>query len=129
MSSADIGTFAVAADAAEVAAFRRAAGLGEGRDGLPFTWPIRWMARPDIRAALTALVQEPNIVPFHEAQTFDYAAPLRADVAYTLAVTARRESTPDRLVAEGRLAADGVPVASVETVLRLFSTKAADAVA
>ncbi|MCX8256048.1 hypothetical protein RHAL1_03530 [Beijerinckiaceae bacterium RH AL1] len=124
MSSVEIGTFAVSAAAAEVAAFRKAARLDES-DALPFTWPIRWMARSDIRAALTALVPEPDIVPFHESQTFDYAAPLRAGATYALAVTARRESAPDRLVAEGVLSADGARVATIETVLRLFSTTGA----
>lgn len=125
MSSVEIGTFAVSAAAAEVAAFRQAARLDETGDALPFTWPIRWMARPDVRAALTALVPEPDIVPFHESQTFDYAAPLRAGATYALAVTARRESAPDRLVAEGVLSADGTRVATIETVLRLFSTTGA----
>ena len=126
MSTADIGTFAVSADADDVAAFRRAARLDES-DALPFTWPIRWMARPDIRAALTALVPEPDLVPFHESQTFDYAAPLRAGTGYMLAVTARRDGAPERLVVEGVLSADGARVATIETVLRLFSTGARDA--
>ena len=125
MRSVNLGTFAVSADAAEVAAFRTAARLDDAGDVLPFTWPIRWMARPDIRAALTGLVPEPDIVPFHESQTFDYAAPLRAGATYALAVTARCESAPDRLVAEGVLSADGARVATIETVLRLFSTKEA----
>lgn len=121
-----LGTFAVSAQAAEVDAFRRAARLEETGDTLPFTWPIRWMARPDVRAALTALVPEADLVPFHESQTFDYAAPLRAGTDYTLAMTARRESAPDRLVVEGSIAvADGSVVATVETVLRLFSTRVA----
>ena len=129
MSSVSIGTFAVSADPAEVAAFRRAARLedaGALSSGfLPFTWPIRWMARPDIRAAMAALVPEPDLVPFHESQTFDYASPLRAGVSYELAVSARRDSAPDRLVVEGVLSADGARVANIETVLRLFSTRAA----
>ena len=122
--SGAIGSFAVSADEAEIAAFRRAARLDEG-DALPFTYPIRWMARPDIRAALTALVPEAGLVPFHESQSFDYAAPLRAGTRYALAVTARRESAPDRLVVEGVLSAGRARVATIETVLRLFSTEAA----
>ncbi len=125
MSSAAIGTFAVSADPAEVAAFRRAARLDDEGGTLPFTWPIRWMARPDIRAALAALLPEADLVPFHESQTFDYAVSLRVGVSYQLAVSARRESAPDRLVAEGVLSADGARVATIETVLRLFSTQAA----
>ena len=127
MSGVAIGTFAVSAEAAEVAAFRRAARLEDADEMLPSTWPIRWMARPDIRAALTALVPEPDLVPFHESQTFDYAAPLRVGTIYELAVSARRDSAPERLVVEGVLSAEGARVATIETVLRLFSTGAADA--
>ena len=128
--TAEIGTFAVSADAAEVAAFRRAARIDDAGDALslevlPFTWPIRWMARPDIRAALTALVPEPDLVPFHESQTFDYVAALRVGSPYTLVVSARRETAPERLVVDGVLSADGAQVATIETVLRLFSTQAA----
>ena len=125
MSGAAIGSFAVSADAAELAAFRRAARLDGAGETLPFTWPIRWMARPDIRAALAALLPEPDLVPFHESQTFDYAVPLRIGVSYTLAVSARRDSAPERLVVEVLLSAEGTRVATIETMLRLFSTQAA----
>ena len=122
MSASDIGTFEVSAQAAEVAAFRRAARLDDTCETLPFTYPIRWMARPDIRAALTALVPEADLVPFHESQTFDYAVPLEVGVAYWLTVAARRERVPERLFVDGRIsAADGTVLATIETVLRLFS--------
>ncbi len=126
MSVAALEAFEVTAGADDVAAFCRAAGLEATVDRLPFTYPIRWMAAPHVRAALAGMVPEPDIVPFHESQSFDYVAPLRVGVRYTLAVTARRESGPDRLVAEGHVAAEGGAVlATVETVLRLFSTRTA----
>lgn len=118
--SVTLGPFAVSAEAAEVAAFRRAARIEA--DTLPFTWPIRWLARPEIRAALVDLMPD-GVVPFHESQTFDYAAPLQAGAAYALEVAARHESgPPERIVVEGRVVEDGATVATIETVLRLFAT-------
>ena len=122
----DPKSFAVSGDRGELTAFRLATHLGtddRSPAALPFTWPIRWLARPEIRAALTALVPEGDLVPFHESQTFDYAAPLDAGIGYTLDVAARRETgPPQRLVVEATIARDGVKQAIMETVLRLFST-------
>ena len=122
MSAAEIGTFEVTASAAEVSAFRRAARLEGNGGALPFTYPIRWLARPEVRGALMALMPEADLVPFHESQSFDYMRPLHTDTPYTLAVKARRDSEPDRLVVEVTIAAAGLQVATVETVLRLFPT-------
>jgi len=125
VNEAPIGTFAVSASAADVSAFCRAAHLPDG-DALPFTYPIRWLARPEVRAGLTVLVPESDLVPFHESQSFDYARPLRRETAYALAVTARREHAPERLVVAATISAeDGTVAATIETVLRLFSTQRA----
>ena len=117
-----LGPFAVSAEAADVAAFRRSARL-QADDAVPFTWPIRWLARPEIRAALLAFAPE-GFVPFHESQTFDYVAPLEIDVGYRLEIAARREhGPPDRLVVDGRVTTEGgAAMATIETVLRLFAT-------
>ena len=119
--SAPLGPFAVSADTAEVASFRSAARL-RADEGVPFTFPIRWLARPEIRTALVELMPEPGLVPFHESQTFDYAAPLKLGTAYAMNAAVRREHDPERLVIEGRVAQDDATVATVETVLRLFAT-------
>ena len=120
--SVELGPFAVSATAADVAALCGAAQL-EANGDVPFTFPIRWLARPEIRGALVALTPEPGLVPFHESQTFEFASPLQAGVSYVMDVAARREHAPERIVVDARLAAaDAALVAKVETVLRLFPT-------
>ena len=119
-----LGSFAVTTDRAEVDAFRAATGLPPG-DGVPATFPMRWLAAPEVRAALLAIAPEPDLVPVHESQTFEYLAPLFVGVRYALALAARREAAPDRLVLTGTISGeDGAPCVHVETILRLFSAVA-----
>ena len=123
--STPIGSFRVRAEPAEVEAFRQATRLESGGDGLPLTFPIRWLVTPEIRAALVAMVPEPDLVLFHESQSFAYEQPLRPDETYNLTLSARRETAPDRLLVDGTIDdASGARCATVETILRLFSTKA-----
>ena len=122
-----LGAFAVATGTAELAAFRLATGLAGG-SGVPLTFPMRWLALPEVRTALLAMVPEPDVVPVHESQSFDYVEPLKADEPYHLAVSARRETSPDRLIVEGVVSsAGGGLCARLETILRLVSTAGAAA--
>ncbi len=116
-----LGRFSVTGTAAEADAFRAATGSPSHDPAiLPLTFPMRWLAAPAIRGAMTALVSD-GVALVHEAQTFDYERPLRVDEPYTLSVSARRESDPDRLVLLSAITAeDGAPAARLETVLRLF---------
>lgn len=124
--STPIGSFTVRAEPGEVAAFRAAIGVEGDAAELPFTYPIRWMVTPEIRPELLALVPEPDLVLFHESQTFAYERPLVSGEDYTLTLTARRETAPDRLLVDGAISdGAGKACATVETILRLFSTKAA----
>jgi hypothetical protein len=132
-----VGPLAVKADTAEVATFRHATmdvaetgGLGM----LPFTFPVRWLARPEIRAAVARLVSSDSgaaLLPLHESQTFDYTTPLFAGVDYCMSVDicmagekdSKNESDPARLI----LRADIGPEANtvhlrMEMVLRLVAT-------
>lgn len=122
--SGALGSFRVRAGADEADAFRKATGVAAAEgDALPLTFPIRWLVTPEIRAALLAMVPEPDIVLLHEAQAFDYRQPLRVGRDYDLSLDARREALPDRLFVDGTIAdLDGTTCATVETVLRLFST-------
>lgn len=105
-------------------AFRTATGLPPG-EAVPATFPMRWLAAPEIRDALRALAAAPNVVPVHESQTFDYAAPLSIGEGYEIRLDARRETMPDRLILTGTIAAsDGSIRVRLETILRLFSTAA-----
>ncbi len=122
-----LGTFPVAATRAEVAAFRAATGLEPG-EGVPSTFPMRWLAAPELREALLALAPEEDLVPVHESQVFEYLAPLVVDGRYAMEFAARREASPERLVLAGTISdAAGTPLVRVETILRLFSTSAAAA--
>lgn len=117
--------FAVVATEAEVEAFRSATasapdGPGPAGDVLPATFPMRWLAAPEVRRLLLAAVPEPGLVPVHEGQSFDYARPLRVGEPYRLKLATRREAEPPRLVVDGRIEdADGTLRATLETILRL----------
>ena len=124
MSTA-IGSFRVKAEPTEVSAFRQATGVKAGLDDrvLPLTYPMRWLVAPDIRAKLLAMVPEPDLVLVHESQSFAYERVLNSSQTYALVLTARREASPDRLFVDGTIAdAQGAPCATIETILRLFST-------
>lgn len=126
--SRDLGSFPVETDPHQIAAFRAALGGGGDAAGVPLTYPMRWFAGPDVRAALLSLVPEADVVPVHESQDFTYLRPLEIGEAYTLGLRARREAAPDRLVVDGVVAAwDGVDCVRCETVLRLISTATAAA--
>lgn len=119
-----LGPYVVGAGRAEVEAFAAATGAMPG-DAVPATFAMRWLAAPEIRAALLALAPEPDLVPVHESQSFEYLAPLVVGARYALALAARRESAPDRLIVAGTISDDeGAPHVRVETILRLFSTEA-----
>ncbi len=121
-----LGTFAVVAEAAAVAAFRRATGCGGDDRTVPATFPMRWLARPDVRCAIMALLPEPDLVPVHESQSFDYAGPLEPQVAYHLALSAARSCEPERLSVHGLLLDDMQrELLRLETVLRLVAVPAA----
>jgi hypothetical protein len=123
-----LGVFAVTASRADVEAFRTATGSRIGGDALPLTFPMRWLVNPDIRAAMATLVPEADLVLVHESQSFDYAVPLRIGAAYALTLQGRRKSDPDQLIVDGTIASrDGSTVATLETILRLFSTTQAAA--
>ena len=74
--STPLGCFAVKGTAAEAEAFRSATGLSPP-DGaiLPLTFPMRWLAAPDVRRAMIAMVPD-AVALVHEAQAFDYERPL-----------------------------------------------------
>ena len=117
--------FAVAATEAEVAAFRAATGCPRSGDILPATFPMRWLASPDVRRALLDAVPEPGLVPVHEGQAFDYERPLRVGEPYRLRLATRREAEPPRLVADATIAdADGIVHARLEMILRLVGIAA-----
>ena len=119
--------FPVIARASEVSAFRAATRSG-GDVRVPLTFPMRWLAQPEVRRALLEMASDAGIVPVHESQTFEYARSLSTDEPYALALHGRREIAPDRLVVDGVVSdAGGATVVRLEMILRLFSGEAAAA--
>lgn len=123
----DLGRFAVTTDPAVVDAFRRATGRDD--DGkVPLTFPMRWLALPDVRTAVLRLLPETDIVPVHESQSFECAEPLVVGRSYSMSLEGRRETGPDRLVLDAVVSNEaGDSVVHLETMLRLISTRAAAA--
>jgi hypothetical protein len=120
-----LGTFTVSSTAGEAGAFREATGVKSASDVLPLTFPMRWLAAPEIRAALLDAVADPDVVLVHESQAFDYAQRLRSGESYALSVSARRESAPERLLVDGVISdGSGRELARLETILRLIKAPA-----
>ena len=116
-----LGPFDALTDRATVARFAAATRSAEA--GVPATFPIVWLAHPDIRAAIEGFAR-PGEVAFHEEQTFDYRAPLAADVAYRLLVNIERQEGPARLVLTSCVEREGKTTLTMRTVLRLVATAA-----
>ncbi|MEI9914529.1 MAG: hypothetical protein WDN29_00440 [Methylovirgula sp.] len=114
-----LGTFVVRATAAEAAAFRRETG-GTGQ-GVPFTFPVRWLARPDFQAIAVDMIGDASWVPIHESQSFDYRTPLASDTDYEMAVTMKREIEPSRIVLVARIRLpNDAPHLTMEMILRII---------
>jgi hypothetical protein len=102
--------------------FARETGVALEGDAAPIAYPAVWLAQPRLRDRIAQICAEADALPVHESQRFAYAAPLRQGVCYRLAVTARREVEPSRLVLDATLTdPEGAAVGRVETVLRLVS--------
>ncbi|WP_297299571.1 hypothetical protein [uncultured Methylovirgula sp.] len=121
-----LGTFTVRAAAAEAAAFARE--VGSPGQSVPFTFPVRWLARPDFQAAAVEMIGDANWVPIHESQSFDYRAPLTLDADYAMTVTMKRETEPSRIILSAYVGvADEAPSLSMEMTLRIVPLPAGQA--
>ncbi len=121
-----LGTFAVRASSDEADAFRRETG-GSGPK-IPFTFPVRWLARPDFHAIAAELIGDHDWVPIHESQSFDYRAPLAADVDYLMTVKMQRQTEPSRIILLADVGAPGeASVLSMEMILRIVPLPKGDA--
>lgn len=117
-SPATLGPFRLRVDPERAAAYSRETG-GDGR-GVPLSYPAVWLTEPALFAPVRELCATLGVVPVHESQSFAYEAPLVAGARYDVQVALRREETPPRLVLDATVvAADGAPVARIETMLRL----------
>lgn len=121
-----LGPFAVRAATAEAAAFAHETG---GNDGaVPFTFPVRWLARPEFQAVATELIGNDRWVPIHESQSFDYRASLAVDTDYVMTVTMKREVEPSRIILVAQIGPAGeVPRLDMEMILRIVPLPAEQA--
>jgi hypothetical protein len=121
-----VGPIEVKADAAEADAFRRAtSAVGEASDELPFTFPMRWLAHAEIRAAAARLIGDETgeqMLALHESQTFDYASPLKVGETYRLNVTLSRPPQAQQITVDAEIGpgADLIYL-RMEMILRLFT--------
>ena len=121
-----LGTFTVRATAAAAAAFARE--TGNLPQGVPFTFPVRWLARPDFLEAAVEMIGDANWVPIHESQSFDYRAPLAVDEDYAMTVAMKRETEPSRIILLADIGpADGAPLLTMEMMLRIVPLPAGQA--
>lgn len=114
-----LGPFMVRAEAADAEAFARATGT---TGHIPFTFPVRWFARPEVRAAAARMMCEVAWVPLHESQSFDYRMPLESDVDYRMTIDMSREIKPARIVLRAKVVRDAdEPCLTMEMVLRIVT--------
>ncbi|MGH6817392.1 MAG: hypothetical protein ACREC1_01305 [Methylovirgula sp.] len=116
-----LGPFTVRIETEASEAFGRATGGRAG--GVPFTFPVRWLAHPDIRAAAARLIGEAEWVPIHESQSFDVRRSLETAVDYRMRIEMWREAKPPRLLLHAEVATDaGELCLAMEMMLRIVST-------
>jgi hypothetical protein len=126
-STLKIGPLTVRATAQEVEAFR-AETFAPADQAVPFTFPVRWFALPDIRAAAESLLGSEPSIPLHESQSFDYLAPLAVDTDYHMTVDITREHEPQRIIlraeiGQGTIDQETICVRS-EMILRIIPASA-----
>lgn len=88
-----VGTFEVCASTEEIHTFRQSLGVPLARTEMPFTYPMRWLAAPEVRGAILKAIgiehgpvqhDDPGRVLVHLDQKFTYHVPLNAEEAYTM---------------------------------------------
>ena len=89
-----VGRFAVSVSRVEAERFAATLALDDGArpaEGVPPSYPIAWLGRPDVRTALKAdldaLAGKPGHLPVHVSQTLTYHAALAIDTPYWLDVS------------------------------------------
>jgi hypothetical protein len=118
VSDTRLGPFRVRAEPTQIAAYKSA--ISARSDDIPAAFPIRWLAEPEIRAAIEKGCGQ--FVPLHEAQSFDYLQPLAMAAEYRLSITLAEHSDPPRLSVKGEVATmAGQICLRMETVLRLVA--------
>ncbi len=115
-----LGPFTVRVEVEAAEAFGRATG---GRAGhIPFTFPVRWLTHPEIRAAAAQMIGEAEWIPIHESQSFDVRRRLEAAVDYRMRIEMWRETKPPRLNLRAEIVTDADELCvAMEMILRIVS--------
>ena len=108
--------------AAEALAFADAVASPPGGSGVPLIFPIRFLALPEIRAALADVADVARHVVLHEAQSFTCARQIQPEIAYLLSATLTLgvESQPRISIAASIHNESGTLVGEMHTTLRLL---------
>jgi hypothetical protein len=89
-TSRPLGDFAVSVDAESATALASALGRHSAGGPVPMTYPMRWLAAPQIRDAVLAAVPTEGadrILPVHVEQRIALAAPLQVGADYRLSLS------------------------------------------
>lgn len=113
-------TVSISAD--DLGQFQAGIGSVHGATRRPTTYPIVWLARPEVVTAIRQLAADrPDALPFHELQTIETFSAPPLDRPLTLAVAATRTDA-DRMTLEGDLAdEEGRALVRLHAILRLVS--------
>jgi acyl dehydratase len=92
--------------------------------GVPVTFPIRWIALPDVRDRISRLLSPPEGLLVQQSQSFHYATPIEPDRDYLLEIECRRDPVQQhRIRLRGTVRElTGAPIVRLETVLRAIAT-------
>ena len=116
MPELHLGPFCVRTERTKIEAYRSA--IGARRGDVPAAFPICWLGRPEIRAAIAEACA--GRLPLHEGQTFDYLRPLGVEAEYRLSLTLAARPDPPRLTVHGECSTPaGELCLRMETLLRL----------
>jgi hypothetical protein len=117
-----LGPFAVRIEAEASESFGRATGGTAGH--IPFTFPVRWLAHPEIRAAAAQMIGNAEWIPIHESQSFDVRRRLETAIDYRMRIEMWREAKPPRLFLRAEIATDADEVClAMEMILRIVSNE------
>jgi len=114
-----VGPLNVRIDETDAAALANAVVPGASHGTIPLIFPLRWLALPELRAALADLVGSEGRAVLHESQRFDCARPPRAGMDYELtAELTRQDAEPPRITMTAVVRDQAGEFVRLTTVLR-----------
>jgi hypothetical protein len=121
-SATRLGPLKVSAARKDIEAFCRETGwpFAEAETRVPHTFPMRWLASPEFRAAIEKKLRVTGGIAIHEAQTFTYEQRLETEHDYMLNAELESQKNPDRLILRASIVnSANEPLLQLETILRL----------